>query len=203
MQLTERDKILSLIIPAALVIAVYGFWFNSSKQGELSRLRKAVADAKRAAPPEEDLLRQRARLGKTKYLLDSREQELAKKKQYWDEAAGCFDPATRTRRLERLNRVLVRHGLHLVKDSPVGGGQNLPEGRISPALQAFAKELAKPDGKRTPSLWWIRLEGRYPDVLAALKHLAEGEPLAVPIGLSMKANGIGAPVQEWMLLVWM
>jgi hypothetical protein len=201
MQMTERDKILTLVLPATLIIAVYGFWFNASKQRELTGLQKSLSAAVRSAPPEEELLRQRARAAKLQHLLAAQEKDLARKKQYWEEATGSLDPATRPRRLEQLHRVFLRHGLHLVGDAPAEGGNLGSDARISPALQAFSRALTEAS-HRTPVLWSIRVDGGYPELLAALKELAEGQPLGMPVGLSMKTGGIGSPVQKWVLLMW-
>jgi hypothetical protein len=202
-KLTNRDKVLLVVLPAIVIAGGYGYWINSStgRQAELTRLQKSVEDANRSAPTQEELLAARSQFNTANYAARKLETELAQEKQRWESSGGqVFNPATRNERVGRLNNVLVRHGLALLADAPADGGTT--ELKPPPALEAFAKSLAEKSPQAKPKPWRVRLYGSYPDVMKALTELAEGEALCVPIGLTMKEWDIGKPAQEWTLLVW-
>ena len=207
MRLTNRDKVLILVLPAIVIVGGYGYWINSNtgKQTELARLQKSVDDATKNTPSQEELLTARAQQMSAAAAVRKLETELNQEKQRWESSGNqVFNPATRNERVGRLNYVLNRHNLALLADvpgdAPVSGGNT--EVKTPPALEAFAKTLAEKSPQFKPKTWRVRLYGRYPDVVRALSELAEGEVLCVPIGLTMKEWDIRKPAQEWTLLVW-
>jgi hypothetical protein len=206
-KLTNRDKVLLVVLPAVVIVGGYGYWINSSsgRQTELTRLQKSVEDANRSAPTQEELLAARYQSKATSDHVQKLEKELAQEKQRWESSGGqVFNPATRNERVTRLNNLLVGNGLTLIADAPGDAAQTggTTEVRTPPALEAFAKQMAERSPPLKPKTWRVRLYGRYPDMMRALTQLAEGEALCVPIGLTMKEWDISKPAQEWTLLVW-
>ena len=53
-----------------------------------------------------------------------------------------------------------------------------------------------------PQLRHLHFQGNYLDVKSVLQELAQGELLAIPVGLTMKQMKNSDDRREWTLLVW-
>jgi hypothetical protein len=205
-KLTNRDKVLVLIVPAIFIVGGYAWWINSAggKQKEVSRLRDEIDKAIKAAPPAGAIEKEQARVMELRAGVRQLETALALDKSGWDSFVGqVFNPATRQERVGKLNALLHSFGLTLLGDEPAdvaaaAGSASRP----SAALEAFGKAIGERSPQFKPTMWRIRLYGRYPNLVRALNRLADGETLCVLIGLTMAEWDINAPAQEWTLLVW-
>jgi hypothetical protein len=202
--MTNRDKLLILVVPAVLVVGGYGFWINSSngKQTEVSRLQQSVNKAAGTAPPPEQVAAQKMLVQSLNANLRKLEGDLAQEKRDWDAfASQAFNPATRAERVRKLNALLRDQGLTLLGDEPAEGGGGRGD-RPSAALEAFGKAVAERSPQTKPKTWRVRLYGRYGSLARALSHLSLREALCVPVGLTMKEWDVNSPAQEWTLIVW-
>jgi hypothetical protein len=200
MNLTARDRLLAMLLPALLIIAGYGWFWLSPTQSELARAVKARDAAEEAYPK----LQQQVKQAQAQFRgLTAEVQRLEAEKQKallaWQAAAGrCADPHLRIERIERLNAVLSRRGLRLMEDAEA----DAKDGKVGAALDSLATQMAALGAGPKPEVRRVRIVGRYVDVLAALEDLAKGDVVAIPVGLVMKEAGLTGETREWALMVW-
>jgi hypothetical protein len=201
MKLTEREKVMVLVLPAVLIFTIYGWFFYPAKHNALTKALAAVEDA-RAKEPElqNKVLVTQARVGIATQGLQDLERQKSNARLAWEAAtAHCTDPALRAERIERLNLILKRQGLHVVEDVEAEASR---DSTVAAAVQALCDELAAMSAKHKPQLRKVRMYGTYLNVLAALDDLANREVVAIPVGLMMKDAYPGYTLHEWVLLVW-
>lgn len=196
---SSREQVLVMALPAFAVLASYAYWFHFPAEAELEKTQKELTPLKQQA--DLSILQQKtiqvAQLRREKEVLEARRQELENE---WQAITGSSDdPARRNQRIENLTTLLQQHGLVVVEQAPSDGGK---EGTLPPLLEGVAKRLAEGKGKQRPQIWRIRVQGRYTSLHRALQVLAEGEPLVIPLGVSMKEAGLNTKVREWTLMVW-
>lgn len=195
---SPREQALLMAFPAFAVIAIYAYWFHFPAQAELDKTQKELAPLRQQGDLSVLQLKtaRLSQLRQEKAVLEARKQDLENE---WQAMTGSNDdPARRNQRLENLTTLLQQHGLVVVEQAPAEGGK---EGSV-PALEAVAKRLADGNGKQRPQVWSIRVHGSYTSLHRALQVLAEGEPLVIPLGVSMKQAGLDTKVREWTLVVW-
>lgn len=201
MKLTERDKVLVLVVPAFMVAAAYGWLVMPGKRDELKRAETSLERARAAAPSASQLFAEQAALTGLSAQIDRQQKELLATRERWHAAVGrCADPARRNERIQKLTGLLARCELSFVEDTetPDGGKDH----KLSPALEGLTQQIAKLSGNQKPQLRRVRFLGRYLDVHKALGELNRGEVLAIPVGLTMKEAPPATDRQEWTLLVW-
>jgi hypothetical protein len=199
MKLSERDKLLAMVLPALLVLIVYGVFLMPRKLTERTMVAKTAAAARESAPRPEQLAERQAALGRL-----ARDNELLRahvdslNKSWQVAACNCASPARRNERMEKLSALLKRHGLSFVDDDlAVDTGKE----RLAAFLVPLAQDITQGAANLKPQVRRLRFQGRFHDVLDALEELSRGEILAIPVGLTMKT--IPHPDRrEWLLLVW-
>ena len=201
--MTQRDKVLALLLPALVVVAGYGWFFSTPKMVELTRARKSREDAIAKAPGvKKEVAQTRVRVMQLTVELQQLE---ARKKTIllaWESATGkCPVQQQRNERIEQLTGLLKRRGLSLVDDGEADAGK---DGKLNPGLEALVKQMSETSPQHKPQLRRIHLKGRYLDLLGALEELAASkEVLAIPVGVSLKEDAtLDNAVREWLLLVW-
>jgi hypothetical protein len=202
MTLSERDKRVVLILPAILVVAGYGWFCFAGKHAESTRLEKSLEEARLRVPTREQLQAQQRHLTLLQRDIAGQQKELEAARQKWLAAAGqCAVSALRNERIEKLTSLLHRHGLSLIEDGEAGTARD-KEAKAPTALEPLAQQMGQISGQSPPQLRRIRLQGRYGDMLRALQALGQGEVLAIPVAVTMKAAAEGVDQREWTLLVW-
>lgn len=202
MNLTERDKRVVLLLPAILVVAGYGWFVFAGKYEEQTRLTRSLEEARARTPNAPQLQAQQRYLSQLLRGVSYQQAELEAARQKWLLAAGaCTEPALRNERIEKLTRLLQRQGLRLLEDGEVNTARDR-DVRLPIDLEPLARQMTQVSGAAPPQLRRIRLHGRYADMERALQELGQGEALAIPVVLTMKAATETADQREWTLLVW-
>jgi len=196
MSQSPREQQLLMVFPAFVVLAIYAYWFHFPVQADLEKTEKELAPLRTQADLTVLQMKtaQLANLRREKEVLLARKRDLEND---WRTMTGSSDdPARRNQRIENLTALLQRNGLVIVEQAPADrDGQ-------TPALEAVAKRLAEGPGKQKPQLWKLRVQGSYANLQRTLQVLAEGEPLVIPLGVSMKEAGLDTKIREWTLVVW-
>lgn len=201
MAMTSREQKLALILPALAVIAIYGLF---PFRYQYARKTQVNAEAARSKPPvKEVVLEQQSRLQVVQREIDDEAKQLATAEKRWQAAAGKgIGVPSWPQRIERLNEMFAAAGLQVIE---AGDVESIRDNRGLPALDAAARELTELSENQQPRRWQVRFRGTYADVHATLDQLANGNVIAVPLGLTMKAIKGAAddfPWREWTLQVW-
>lgn len=196
--MTPRDKLLATVIPALVVLCVYSFVVRAPKAEAIKAAQKELDQLQskdRGTPSQE-----RQKLVALAREMETQTRAVEGLRQKWQAAVGrSAAPLCRPERIERLNQLLDRGGLRVID------GIDAESARTSsdpPVMEALAKELGDSCGLPPPRVRVVRFVGKYGDVAKSLRALADGDVLAVPLGLTMKAGGEDETTLEWTLTVW-
>jgi hypothetical protein len=198
-QLTERDKMLAMLLPTLIILMVYGLFFLRGKVLELRRTQDALAKAK--MPSAAEIAFKAAEANKLNKETQAIEAQLAAVQKKWSyETAFCAAGSQRHDRVEKLTHLLNKHHLTSMEDAEAdSGGKDV---KVSVPLESLIQKIAHLSSAQKPQLRRIRFYGRFVDVHDVLEELAKGSVLAVPVGLSMKTT-VHPDLREWTLLVWL
>jgi len=188
-KLSARERILLLILPAALVVLLYSFGWNpshikalTSSTGELQKAREKES-TRSVVLDDRSLDREIARLSAEKTKLQRQLDALT--------GEGSTD-AQRTETVMLMSALLRRHRLLVVEESPVGA----PDKTVAPRTTAKKSALS---GKAPERFWKIRFLGSWADVTAALTDLRSFEAPCFPVSLTMAEPQSGTPIRDWTL----
>lgn len=204
MNTSARDRVLLLVLPSALVLMVYVLFFARPAWERGAKLDKELADARAKAPPPAQFRTVNAQMADLdREMVELRKLQKDLEDRWRVQAASCLDPAGRHERLARMVALLGRHRLALLEQAPAGAGAKVQAPRPSPALEKLALRLqATAPGKQAPQTWSLHLVGTFPDMMRALRELGSGDPLAIPVGLSMDEVLHTTSLREWRLWLW-
>ena len=199
MKLSDRDKNLALVLPAIVVLVVYGVFFLRGKLAEQSQAARQLEAARSAAPPPEALEEQGRQVDLLKKLRADLQTQMHDTKSRWQAlVAACTTPVGRNERVARLTRLMSDNKLDLLEDRNADTGQDV---KLSPALERLTERMRELSAGQKPDLRRLRFHGRYSDVHQLLQELSQGDVVAIPVGLTMKTNA-DRERREWTLLVW-
>src|SRR5262245_44346922 len=114
MTLSDRDKIMGLLLPTLLVVAGYAVFFFSPRQKDLNRAQTALDEARLKAPGlQNQLMQAQAKIMRLAQDQKRADTDLEHARNMWASTVGsCSDPRQRNHRVERLNDILRRRNLH-------------------------------------------------------------------------------------------
>lgn len=189
---SQREKVLILVLPPLLVLAIYANWFGrpltkdvQSAEGQLRSLQSKVGSP-HIIPQKSAKL---AQVNNDAKLLREQYSELERD---WKTLAGL--DGVRPHKIEQLADLLKRHDLSVIEQTLETG----KEGAVPAALDGVVKRM----GDRRPQIWRFRLRGTYASLFGALKELANGELAVTPLGLTLKDAPLHTEIREWSLVVW-
>ena len=186
-EIRTKDKLfLAVVVPAAL-LAAYWYGWRASAGRQLAELQSREAHLVTAEAFPIEKRRADHELAEAKAELE------AEKKVPPPQVAVVADADTSEAERERQILQLLREaGLTVV-------GSETPKGAAA-AYAGKVGELLKATGVRpVPIHRAYTLDGRYPDVVKALKTLAERKMAAIPDCVQMRATGRN----RWTLEVWL
>lgn len=186
-EIRTKDKLfLAVVVPVAL-LAAYWYGWRASAGRQLAELQGRETQLVTAEDFPTEKRRADHELAEAKAELDT------EKKVPPPQVAVMADAGTSEAERERQILLLLREsGLTVV-------GSEKPKGDTA-AHACKAGELLKATGVRpVPIHRAYTLDGRYPDVVKALKALAERKMAAIPDCVQMRATGRN----RWTLEVWL
>lgn len=195
MRSEERRKMLIILLPAALIVAFYGWFVNRGMQAQLRSTKTELASAQRETHAPDEIARIRAELERLSREKERLEREVAQ----LEGGLTARDCGSQDRRPEgtptALGDVLARHNVTLLEESPRQPGR-LP--RWFQSIQAACASHGQTGAPRNlPSE--VRLEGNYMSMLDVLKDLSAVQAATIVMALNMKrAEGASSGFQ-WTL----
>jgi len=214
MKPTSRDKLLLAILPAILIIAVYGWILSSNPRDALKTAKKEYETAMKNQPSLGSLTEQEVKLDS---LRKKKQVITSETKQLRDTVEGMKDrwlqSHNSTETIAQLTDLLNRNGLVLIDEGPEEGGAKLT-GRLSTMMNQVANSVSNKSQQspmiipmqsqtnRGATLWKVRFIGRYIDVIAALHEISESDTLIIPVSISMEEVSGEGTVRSWTLYVW-
>jgi hypothetical protein len=198
---TNRDKLLMLILPAALIVSLYTFKL-SGLRARHNGAEAAIADAQKTLPKPAQFQAERKKIGELNQELaalagQNREQDALWRKLQEDRSSNS---TLRIEAIEAITALLNRNRLHLLDEEPAEDTTNVR--KLPATLDRVATLLKKNNPDVNTQLWRVRCVGRYEDVLHALEELNESEPLAIPVHLQMDEAKLSTETRSWTLFLW-
>lgn len=196
---TTRERWMLVLIPAAVVLIVYGFFIRGPLMSKLDTV-SSEAERLRADPvaPADNarLASQRDELILEEQQIDARIAELQNSPLL---PSGFGRSASRSSALREITGLMERHRLRLNDQGQVSlaeaGAPNSFEEMIA-NTRAMLEASAEPTYRR------FRFTGRYQDAYMMLRDLAESGLPVIPASLRMERIE-GSSHLRWELVVWM
>jgi hypothetical protein len=205
MTLSDREKLLLLVAPMAVILAVYASWFNLFERAKLQVIISAHEAAVAGEPQPFELPNQTG----CNAVLTREVARWAKRKQELESQADAVlghsvDPQRRIQAAGQLTELFSGHGLLVLHEEPAVKGNEI---KLPRSLAGAIDRLGKDRGRKTRETTQVRrlqLVGRYVDLLEAVEELAQADnPPGVPIRLAMAEADADAEARSWTLWVWM
>ena len=197
---TNREKMLMLILPAALILGLYGFKLSGLRTRHTGA-EAALAAAQKTTPTLAQFQVERKRVADLNAELADIENQnrdwLSRWRKLQDDRST--DSTLRIEAVEDLTALLNHNRLTLIDEEPAEGTN---VGKLPAALEHVATLLKEKNPEIKPQLWRVRFDGRYEDVLRALEELSETEPLAIPVHLQMDEAKLSTETRHWTLYLW-
>lgn len=197
-QRSPRERVLLVLLPAFLVLTVYG-WFGARKpMSNLERTGKGLESARVNPISESDVRGVRAEAAR----LDRETETLLAQRAELEDELSRLVSAMRTDTgstgaIEVLSGVLGRYGLRTVSE-----GELDPTRRagIGERIKTLESTLADRGHRLDRRLWELELSGTYEAMLASLERLAVDAPAVIPVSIEMAETPEGGRL--WKLVVW-
>jgi hypothetical protein len=197
---TNREKMLLLILPAALILGLYSFKL-SGLRARHTGAEAALAEAQKTTPTPAQFQVERKRVADLNLELADVENQNRDWLDRWHKLQDdrSTDSTLRIEAIEDLTALLNHNRLTLIDEEPAEGTD---AGKLPMALEHVAKLLKEKNSEVKTQLWRVRFDGRYEDVLHALEELSETEPLAIPVHLQMSEAKLSTDTRRWTLFLW-
>lgn len=200
MRMSQRDKILLLVLPAMLVALGYGLFFLLPGMKTRAKLEKDLAAARGKLPSSAETAQAASRLRQADESLARAKKQQQELQTAWQELTRpCVNHSRRADRWTCLMSLLKRHQIHVVDHAPHDG---TAKHKTSLPLEKLARSIAEQHTQEQPQLWRLHLVGSYLSVLKALEDLGSGEAVAIPVSLSMTRPDTATKLREWTILLW-
>jgi hypothetical protein len=185
--LTSRERLLLLVLPGALILAVYAL----INQGHISALNSALAQISKlragGASSTLDTVRLASAVKKAKM-------EQSEAQRLLDSFNGGSDPMQRAESVLLIGELLRKHGLRVVDEGP-----STQRGSFVSRPVSKVKAGTAPPAE---SVWQVRFLGPWSGVQAALEELPKlRDSACLPLGLSMAEPQSTGPEREWTMRV--
>ena len=191
-EIRTKDKLfLAVVIPVAL-LAAYWYGWRASAGRQLAELESRQAQLVTAEDFPMEKRRADRELAEANAELDAEKREGERPREPRQAPIVADAGTSEAERERQILQVFRDAGLTVV-------GSETPKGD-SAAHASKTGELLKATGVRPkPIHHSYTIDGRYPDVVKALKSLAEKKMAAIPDSLQMRATGRN----RWTLEVWL
>ena len=201
MKLTDREKVIVLLLPAAVVLGAYAWYFAYSLRPKVNEARAAYKSAVAGQVHPGQLQQERAALDEARKELARMTAAHAQLKREAATLAGQLNnPGVRLEAVAQLTTLLQRHRLRLIDDSAEAQGAN----KLPQALRDSVARLGSDGNAFNAQIRCLQLAGSYRDLLGAVAELAsQADSPAVPVALNMADVDPDVEERVWTLWVWM
>jgi chromosome segregation ATPase len=197
---TNREKMLILVLPAAVILIMYSFKLSDLNTRHTSA-QTSLAAAEQTKPTAEQFQvehKQIADLNREMAEIENQNRDWQARWQKLQDDRST-DSTIRIEAIEDLTALLNRNHLDLIDEEPAEGNDG---GKLPMALERVATLLKDKKPEVKSQLWRVRFDGRYEDVMRALEELNDTEPLAIPVHLQMGEAKISTATRRWTLYLW-
>lgn len=203
MKTSERDKVLAMILPALLIAMGYLFFYLIGDLRLIARLEEEVKKARVKVPDPDQRFALEDKLREISAQMEELKQGQNYLEQRWRNLAQPWaEESHRHYRLKQVLGLLARYRLTLLEHGPGEGQGTAARVTLSASLGRMSKQIQHHHpAKAAPQLWRIHLAGSYASMQEALRGLADSEPLALPVSLSLEETKTGTP-RQWTLWIW-
>jgi hypothetical protein len=202
MKLSDRERLVVLWLPLALILGGYTWWFNLVQRPRINQVEKVYREIAAKPVSAAEVLTFQARVTQLTHELDALAQQKSRLQAEAAEITGrVVDPRKRILAEQQLSDLFRQHGLQVLEQGPAkqAGDLKLPKA-VTDALGRFGEVNREKLGQ---VLCW-RLAGRFADVRTAVQELARQEaPPGIAIGLIMAEADVTVSGRQWTLFVWM
>jgi hypothetical protein len=197
---TRREKMLMLVLPAAVILGLYGFKLAGLRQRSTAAAAGLVA-AQKARPTPAQLTAEHRRLAETSAQAAEIERKSAEWKVRWQklQRSRGADSPLRIEAIEGITALLNHNRLQLIEGQPAETGDGA---RLPAALDRVATQLAEKNQRPKVQLWRLEFVGSYEDVVRALDEINDTQPLAIPVHLQMQEARLTTRLRHWTLFLW-
>jgi hypothetical protein len=202
MKLTDRERLVLLLLPPALVLGGYSWWFNLFERPKLNQVEKEHRDvAAKQVSPAEVLQHQAVAARLQREVEELTDQKRRLQAEAAEIAGNVGEPAKRITAAHELTELFRRHGLHVVEEGLAKQGTDL---KLPKSVTDAIGRLGTVSRERLGQVRCWRLAGRFADLRAAMQELAQqSAPPGIPVGLTMAEADVTVPQRHWTLFVWM
>ena len=195
---STREKVLLLVLAPLAVLVIYSFLLSKKQTESLTRVEEQLKALRAKGDPQFQLMQKNAVIDQLDGKLVKLRADKGRLTEQWNQLIGVSQtPGRRNEKLERLTAVFKQYGLTVLEQAEAEGKDRPPA-----ALELVTKKFTENNTQNKPQMLRIRVAGSYTDLLGALKHLAAGEPLVVPLGMTMKEASHMTELRDWTLVVW-
>lgn len=186
--LTARERLLLLVLPGAVVLAIYSLFVNGSHIGALT---KANQQLEKLRGQSSTLPMSAATLASEVQRMKTELADVQRKLAAFTE--GGSDAMQRSEAVVMVGALLRKHGMVVVEEGP----SNKQASVTSTARTTASKQAINTNAD---SVWQVRFLGTWNGVQATLEELPDFEGSAcLPLSLSMAEPQTPSPVREWTL----
>ncbi len=187
--LTARERFLLLVLPGALVLAVYAVFINGT---HLSALTKASQQRDKLREEVGPMRLNPQALAADLQRLKTEQADMKRKLAAFSEDGS--DAMQRSEAVVMIGALLRKHGMIVVDEGP-SSKQSAPASGTARGAAVKQSHTTHAD-----SVWQVRFLGSWSGVQATLMALPDFEGSAcLPLSLSMAEPQNQSPVREWTL----
>lgn len=200
--MNERDKMLSMVLPTLVVLAIYFLFFLRPANRELSETQSRWNSAKTSQVSTQQLLDARAREAALRTELKSLTEQSAKEKQGLEDLAKTLSLLPdQAERAQRITELLKSNGLHVVESKFTDQTGDIALSR--PITQVVGRLKERTSLNISPArVWQVRMVGNFGQAQATLDQLCGSDQYGIPIGLAMGETLEDTDLHIWTLTIW-
>jgi len=193
---SRREQRLLDILPAALILVIYSFFFALTKQQkiqekyvELENTRSTSVDQNAADQAREDLSRAKINLDRLRKRTVSDRLKIKQQSQTWR------NPDARLNTVQEITEMLGQYNLSIVSQ----------DYELDPQISEYFRTLTNHINSQSPSAppieyWKIELEGGYNDVKSFLAAIDLERMKTFPLTVNMIASDSNDGLHKWTIL---
>lgn len=188
-----------MLLPALLAVLGYIGLYAWPEQQALGKLKEQAVQMRQRAPGLQlQVAQKRQQVAQADDELKAVQQEIDQLDERWKSLAGSASPGRlHAEKIDHLTALLIRNGLTVLEVLPATGDN---QAKVPQGLEAIAKRVGQHSGGK-PVQYRLRVSGSYLGLLRVLEKVNDGDPVAIPINLSMKQTEEG--IREWVMVIWL
>lgn len=207
MAMTERDKVLAMLMPGLALGLFYGFmlpWASAKQEinpeAQLTAAKKKLDALKGSTPDPNGIVAKRMQNIEVNAQIKKIEAEKLVLEEQWQAVTGSAKSSVSINVLHDLGELLRKHHLKVQSQHKIDA-KSIDKANLPKSLQEV---LAKMEGRNRSEgrMLEFQLQGEYLNVLAALLELTEKDWPVFPVGLNLEPGDATGGLRTWKLILW-